>query len=271
MNRTVVECEASPARALGAGAAALCLSVLADSALEHYRGRFRNRAMYIPLAVAARALWNNAAAARPRRGKGRAKEWEHLVTAAVGATGLGFHAYNVLKRPGGLSWHNLFYAAPAGAPAALSVAGLLGLAADLARTEHRVLDRKALARLASALIAAGIAGSAAEAWLLHFRGAFHNPAMLLPVSVPPAAAAMLLRDAIAAAPRGSTRAVLAATAALGVGGTVLHAWGVSRGMGGWRNWSQNLLSGPPIPAPPAFTALAFAAFGALDMMERRHG
>ena len=95
--------------------------------------------------------------------------------------------------------------------------------------------------------------------------------MLLPVSVPPAAAAMLLRDAIAAAPRGSTRAVLAATAALGIGGTVLHAWGVSRGMGGWRNWSQNLLSGPPIPAPPAFTALAFAAFGALDMMEGRHG
>lgn len=258
----------SAAAALGAGAAVLCFSVLADSALEHYRGRFHNRAMYVPLAVAARALWNNVAGAgRPRRGK----EWEHLSTAAAGAVGLGFHAWNVLKRPGRLSWHNLFYAAPAGAPAALSIAGLLGLAADLAAAEDNILDRDMLARLAAALIAVGIAGSAAEAWLLHFRGAFQNPAMLLPVTVPPVAAAMLLWDAIEATPRASTRAVLAATAVLGVGGTALHAWGVSRGMGGWRNWSQNLLSGPPLPAPPAFTGLAIAAFGALDMMERRHG
>ncbi len=256
--------------ALSAGAAALCFSVLADSALEHYRGRFRNRAMYVPLAVAARALWNNAAAGAGSSSR-RGKEWEHLLTAAAGAVGLGFHAYNIFKRPGRLSWHNLFYAAPAGAPAALSIAGLLGLAADLAAAEDTILDRDVVARLASALIAGGIAGSAAEAWLLHFRGAFHNPAMLLPVTVPPVAAAMLLRDAIAAAPRDSTRAALAATAVLGVGGTALHVWGVSRGMGGWRNWSQNLLSGPPLPAPPAFTGLAIAAFGALGMMRRRHG
>jgi hypothetical protein len=264
----LAERDQSAACALSAGAAALCFSVLADSALEHYRGRFRNRTMYVPLAVAARALWNNAAAGvQPRRGK----EWEHLLTAATGAVGLGFHAYNILKRPGRLSWHNLFYAAPAGAPAALSIAGLLGLAADLADAEDTILDRDVLARLASALIAGGIAGSAAEAWLLHFRGAFHNPAMLLPVTVPPVAAAMLLRNAITGTPRDSTRAALAATAVLGVGGTALHVWGVSRGMGGWRNWSQNLLSGPPLPAPPAFTGLAVAAFGTLGMMGRRHG
>jgi hypothetical protein len=245
--------------------------VLADSALEHYRGRFRNRTMYVPLAVAARALWNNAAAGRQRRTKGRGKQWEHLGTTAIGAVGLGFHAYNVLKRPGRLSWHNLFYAAPAGAPAALSIAGLLGLAADLADADDSVIDHDTLARLASALIAVGIAGSAAEAWLLHFRGAFHNPAMLLPVTVPPVAAAMLLRDAVEAMPRTSTRAVLAATAVIGVGGSALHIWGVSRGMGGWRNWSQNMLSGPPLPAPPAFTGLAIAAFGALGLMRRGHG
>jgi hypothetical protein len=34
-------------------------------------------------------------------------------------------------------------------------------------------------------------------------------------------------------------------------------------MGGWRNWSQNLLNGPPLPAPPAFTALAIAGLAAL--------
>ena len=44
--------------------------------------------------------------------------------------GLGFHAYNITKRVGGVSFTNLFYAAPVGAPAALVLAGTLGKAAD---------------------------------------------------------------------------------------------------------------------------------------------
>ena len=39
----------------------------------------------------------------------------------------------------------------------------------------------------------------------------------------------------------------------------------------WRNWRQNILAGPPIPAPPAFTGLALAGLGALILMRRRHG
>jgi len=46
-----------------------------------------------------------------------------------------------------------------------------------------------------------------------------------------------------------------------------HAFGVSRGMGGWRNWSQNLLNGPPLPAPPSFTGLALAGLAALGLLE----
>ena len=38
----------------------------------------------------------------------------------------------------------------------------------------------------SALTGVGLLGTTAEAGLLHFRGAFHNPAMLLPVTLPPA-------------------------------------------------------------------------------------
>ncbi|MGN4078251.1 hypothetical protein ACS0ZK_39815, partial [Burkholderia gladioli] len=56
-----------------------------------------------------------------------------------------------------------------------------------------------------------------------------------------------------------------ATAALGLLGMAFHARGVARQMGGWRNWSQNLLSGPPLPAPPAFTALAVAGLAALEL------
>ena len=38
-------------------------------------------------------------------------------------------------------------------------------------------------------------------------------------------------------------------------------------MGGWRNWSQNVLNGPPMPAPPSFTGLALAGLAALSLIE----
>jgi hypothetical protein len=42
---------------------------------------------------------------------------------------------------------------------------------------------------------------------------------------------------------------------------------VQRRMGGWNNWRQNLLAGPPLPAPPAFTGLALAGLAALDRLD----
>jgi hypothetical protein len=54
-------------------------------------------------------------------------------------------------------------------------------------------------------------------------------------------------------------------------GTGFHAYGVHRNMGGWRNWSQNVLNGPPLPAPPSFTGLGLAGLAALNLAERRHG
>jgi hypothetical protein len=66
-----------------------------------------------------------------------------------------------------------------------------------------------------------------------------------------------------------TTAALAVTAALGLAGSAFHAYGVSRNMGGWRNWRQNLLAGPPLPAPPAFAGLALAGLGALLLMRGR--
>jgi hypothetical protein len=70
-------------------------------------------------------------------------------------------------------------------------------------------------------------------------------------------------------PRTTTMAVLGATATLGLVGAFFHARGVARQMGGWRNWQQNVLSGPPVPAPPAFTGLAIAGIGALLLMRAR--
>jgi len=128
-------------------------------------------------------------------------------------------------------------------------------------------------RLLAAVAAGGLAGTVGESGLLHFRGAYHDPAML-PVTVPPVAAALL--GATAIRPNRFTprlaRWWLRLTAILGLAGVGFHAYGVSRNMGGWRNWSQNVLNGPPLPAPPSFTGLAFAGLAALSLIEEEtHG
>ena len=54
---------------------------------------------------------------------------------------------------------------------------------------------------------------------------------------------------------------------MGVAGAGFHVYGVSRNMGGFYNWSQNVLNGPPIPAPPSFTGVALAGLAAVRLME----
>jgi hypothetical protein len=263
----------SPARALHGTAAALGASVLADSAIEHYRGDFDNPGMWTPIVTSALAILAGIDGATGSRLPRRARDGAYGLAGAVGAVGFGFHVYNVLRRPGGLNWLNAFYAAPVGAPAALTLAGAIGLAADEVEAEPRGLKLfgAPIGRALSALTSFGLMGTVGEAGLLHFRGAFQNPFMYLPVSLPPVAAALTAKAAIEPArPRDSrplTRFWLWLTAAMGVAGVGFHAYGVPRAMGGWRNWSQNVVDGPPLPAPPSFSALAVAALAALRLRD----
>jgi hypothetical protein len=260
-------------RQLNLSAALLALSVLADSGVEHYRGSFNNRARYIPLVSAAGALAASVFGVFDQHGgRHRGRDMLYGLSAATGLAGLAFHAYNITKRPGGFSWLNLFYAAPIGAPAALVLAGLLGRGAERTRALSKPgaeISSEDMGRSIAAISALGLFGTTAEAALLHFRGAFQNPAMVLPVTLPPVAAALIGSAAVAPrrAPRRLTRWWLKLTAALGFAGVGFHAYGVSRAMGGWRNWSQNLLNGPPLPAPPSFTGLALAGLAALGLIE----
>jgi len=260
-------------RQLNLSAALLALSVLADSGLEHYRGSFNNRAMYIPLGSAAGALAASVLGALDERGgRHRGRDVLYGLSAVTGLAGLAFHTYNIAKRPGGISWHNLFYAAPIGAPAALVLAGVLGRGAESTRVLSKPgaqAAREGLGRWIAAVSALGLLGTTAEAALLHFRGAFQNPAMVLPVTLPPVAGALIGSAAVAPrlAARRLTRWWLKLTALLGFAGVGFHAYGISRAMGGWRNWSQNLLNGPPLPAPPSFTGLALAGLAALGLLE----
>lgn len=266
----------SAGRQLNLSAALLAFSVLADSGIEHYRGSFQNRAMYTPLVSSTLALAASLfGVIDPRAQRHTGRDVIYGLAALTGLAGLGFHLYNVTKRPGGWSWLNLFYGAPVGAPFALVLAGLVGRGAEKVRDADDLRSAKVLGRPAgrilSAAMAGGLVGTVAEAALLHFRGAYHNPAMALPVSVPPIAAALLGASAVSPRPRirRLTRWWLRLTAFLGFAGVGFHTYGVSRNMGGWRNWSQNVLNGPPLPAPPSFTALALAGLAALDLLEER--
>ncbi|MBE7213187.1 MAG: hypothetical protein INR65_19410, partial [Gluconacetobacter diazotrophicus] len=211
------------ARRLNRAAGTLAGSVLVDSAMEHYRGAFHNRAMYTPLVTASLSLLVSAHGQADRsEGAHIARDTVYAGTALVGLVGTAFHAFNVGKKPGGFSWQNLFYQAPLGAPAALTLSGLLGFLGERARdnvpgTAPKILGLPA-GRAIGAVTGAGIVGTATEAALLHFRGAFHDPFMLLPVTVPPVAGVLCAAAAVGDArqPRPATRWWLRATGILGV-------------------------------------------------------
>lgn len=262
------------ARRLNRAAGMLAASVLADSAVEHYRGSFKNKAMLTPLVVAGVTLAMSLHGTADRRPVAhRARDASYLSAAATGLLGTGFHIYNVTKKVGGLSWQNIFYGAPLGAPMAILLSGLLGFCSERVRSNgrrwpHRVLNLPAGETIA-AVTALGLLGTSGEAGLLHFRGAYHNPFMALPVTLPPIGAGLLAGAALngESRTRGLARWWMRLLTAMGFAGVGFHAYGVSRNMGGWRNWSQNILNGPPLPAPPSFTGLALAGIAALELMK----
>ena len=175
-------------------------SPLADSGVEHYRGSFQNRVMVAPLLSASLALASALTGAIRPRGAGKPLGAAYKAAEATGLLGLGFHVYNILKRPGGLSWQNLFYAAPVGAPAALTLAGFFGdcaLRIEDSKSEPVILLGQPAGRLIATVATVGLAGTVGEAGLMHFRGAYHNPAMFLPVSLPPVSAGLLAATAAA--------------------------------------------------------------------------
>jgi hypothetical protein len=261
------------AQRLNRSSGILAASVLLDSAVEHYRGDFENAAMATPILaslVALAASLHGHGDNQPDKHHTRSKIF--WLTAAVGIAGTGFHLYNVTKKPGGFCWQNLFYSAPIGAPAAIGLSGLFGLLAERVRDTPPAQDPRLLGRSAGRMLglttALSLLATTGEAGLLHFRGAFQNPAMLLPVTVPPAAAALIAKAALGNARKNHrfTRLWLGLTSIMGIAGVGFHIFGVSRAMGGWQNWRQNIVDGPPIPAPPSFVGLALAGLASLALM-----
>jgi len=260
------------ARRLNRASGLIATSTLLDSAIEHYRGSFHNKAMITPVVVSAATLAVSVHGTGDyRAGAHEVRDPVYLAAALTGLVGTGFHVYNITKRPSGFCWQNLFYGSPLGAPAAVALAGLLGYYSERLRDsgsrKARVFGFRA-GRALAALSSIGLLATASEAGLLHLRGAYHDPFMFVPVTVPPVAAALLAETAAShpEKPRRFTRWWLRLTALIGFIGAGFHAFGVHRQMGGWRNWKQTVLNGPPVPAPPSFTGLALAGLAALGLL-----
>jgi hypothetical protein len=266
---------ASAAQRLNHASSMLAASVLFDSGLEHYRGQFFNRMMYTPIIVSSITFASSLhGAGDTDPGSSRVRHAAQALAGLTGLIGFGFHAYNVGKREGGYSFQNLFYSAPIGAPMALTLAGLLGVVAERVRDANPQAPRLGglpAGRMLALATAGMLAGTTLEAGLLHFRGAFQNPAMFVPVTLPPLAAALLVRAA--GKPEGASQVGATwgmwAVSAMGIGGVAFHAYGVARMMGGFDNWRQNLIDGPPLPAPPSFSGVALGGLAALELLEHR--
>ena len=223
-------------------AGVIAASVLADSAIEHYRGSFHNKAMVVPLVTATLSLAASVHGnADKRPAAHRLRDGVYAAAALTGLVGTGFHLFNISKKPGGFSWQNLFYSAPLGAPSALTLSGLLGFLAERVRDtvpgQAPTIGGLSAGRVVAAATSLGLLGAVGEAGLLHFRGAYHDPFMYLPVTIPPLTAALIGNAAFGRTyrRRSLTRFALRFTALLGFAGAGFHVMGVARNMGGWRN------------------------------------
>lgn len=260
--------------ALNRSSAILSFSVLADSTVQHYGGCFSNPLMYLAPSVSTVVLAESTASAAGVASENRLRPVVFSLGVVTGLIGTGFHLYNILKREGSFSWHNAFYGAPVGAPGAVVMAGVFGLAAEYLSDEPGgpSVEGVPVGRAVAALAAFGIAATVAEAFLFHFRGAFQDVFQYTPIAVPTAAAAALCIAAVRPSkiPLAAASASLKATAVVGLAGVGFHAYAIHRNMGGWRNWSQMVLQGPPLPAPLGFTGMALAGLAALSLLSGEH-
>ena len=246
--------------------ALMALLLLADALAGHYRSGFAFRVQYAPFisgglliitGVAATAAPTNAWLNTAMRGAG----W---LAVASGLIGFGFHHYyGIAKKPGGYKWllHYLMYGAPQLAPLALAMTGALALLAARGLAGGARVGGLSIRAALLILVMVALAGAVLQATILHYRGAFNNPAMYAPLTAPLLAVAAGTWSVIA--PNSITLFVLTIllwlTFLIGFVGLGMHLRGMCRQMGGLYVFLFNLLEGPPTWAPALFAG--FSAVG----------
>ena len=243
--------------------AVLTLLLLADALAGHYRSGFTFRVQYAPFfsggllivaaataAIVPTAAWINTAL----RGAG----W---LAVASGLIGFAFHHYfGIAKKPGGYKWllHYLMYGAPQLAPLALALTGVLAIIAARGLAGDASIAGLSMRGILLILVAIALTGAILQATILHYRGAFNNPAMYAPLSAP--VLTVIATTWIALAPNNvmlvALKILLWLTFLIGFIGLGMHLRGFGRQMAGLYILEFNLLEGPPAWAPALFAAFA---------------
>jgi hypothetical protein len=241
----------------------LTLLLLADAFAGHYRSGFAFRSQYAPF-VTGGLLVIAAIAAVLKPGA----EWAHLglrvagwLAIVSGLIGFAFHHYyGIAKKPGGYKWllHYLMYGAPQLAPLALMLSGALALLAAYGLANEISVAGVSLRTALQSLVAVALAGATLQSAILHYRGAFNNPLMYAPLTVPVLAIVMSVWMILV--PNGVVSLALTVllwlTFLLGFVGLGMHLRGFGRQMGGLYVTIFNWLEGPPAFAPALFTGFA---------------
>jgi hypothetical protein len=253
----------SPFQGIALVVAFLTMLILSDAFAGHYRSGFVFRSQYAPFISGGLLVVTALAAglrpdARSANVAFQVAAWLAIVS---GLVGFAFHHYyGIAKKPGGYKWllHYLMYGAPSLAPLALTVTGMLALIAAHGLANEISIAGVSLRTALLALVAAALAGATLQAAILHYRGAFNNPFMFAPLTVPVLAIVLSILAIVAATEIVILvfTIVLWLTFLIGFVGLGMHLRGFGRQMGGLYVTIFNWLEGPPAFAPALFTGFA---------------
>jgi hypothetical protein len=248
--------------------------LMPDAFVGHYRSGFTLRAQYVPFIVGVLlALSAVVAAVAPH-----APVVTHIaviagsLALASGVVGAGYHHwYGITTKPGGYHWllHHLMHHAPPLAPLALATAGALEVLGALGTSGSDHLWGISLRALAVTVVGVTLVGAAMQAALLHYRGAYNNVAMYIPVVVlPVAAGAVFLSAAASDNPTVHFIAALLLWIAFVSGflGAGMHLRGMDRQMGGLYMGVAAILDAPPAGAPLFIAALSASGLVAMQLL-----
>jgi hypothetical protein len=253
----------SPFQWIALMTAVLTLLLLADAFAGHHRSGFAFRSQYAPFITGGLVIVTAiAAVVRPEAA------WANLALKVAGSLAVvsgivGFvfhHYYGIAKKPGGYKWllHYLMYGAPQLAPLALAIVGVLAMVTAKGLAHERSIAGVSLRTVFLGLVAVALAGATLQAAMLHYRGAFNNPLMYAPLTVP--VLAIVLSIWMIIVPNNivflALIVLLWLTFLLGFVGLGMHLRGFGRQMGGLYLTIFNWLEGPPAFAPALFTGFA---------------
>jgi hypothetical protein len=251
----------------------MTLLLLGDAWAGHYRSGFVSRAQYAPFVSGGFLILTSVAAVVCPTSSLliqmlRAAGWLAVV---AGAVGLAFHHYyGIAKKPAGYKWflHYLMYGAPQLAPLGLAGAGALALIAARGLDGRTSILELGMRTALFAFVAVTLIGAILQAAILHYRGAFNNPAMYGPLTAP--LLAVLASVWAALSPNNTAlltlKLLLWATFLTGFIGLGMHLRGFDRQMGGLYITLFNWLEGPPAFAPMLFAAVAAVGLIAVYML-----